>query len=79
MHRNHNLHPASLWRKALNLVSVVLSRIGDHAFREPDAFAFVVGWQIDRSKWNRRTYRDPRFDDLKTSRPQSTGSPGGRR
>ncbi len=54
-------------RGLLARIAAIVKRRTDDLFAEPDAFAFVVGWEIDR-KWNRRTYRDPRFDQLRAAR-----------
>ncbi|WP_162641331.1 hypothetical protein [Streptosporangium sp. 'caverna'] len=41
-----------------------LRALGKRVFGEIDVFAWVQGWEIDRSRWFRRVYRDPRFDTL---------------
>lgn len=41
-----------------------LRSLGKRIFGEIDVFAWVQGWEIDRSRWFRRVYRDPRFDAL---------------
>jgi hypothetical protein len=47
-----------------SLVITGLRALGKRAFGEIDVFAWVQGWEIDRSRWFRRVYRDPRFDTL---------------
>jgi hypothetical protein len=47
-----------------SLVIIGLRALGNRIFGEIDAFAWVQGWEIDRSRWFRRVYRDPRFDTL---------------
>ncbi|MEU8250954.1 hypothetical protein [Nonomuraea sp. NPDC048916] len=34
---------------------------------EPDEFAYRRGWTVTRSGFGARTYRDPRFDQLKVT------------
>ncbi|GAB1819411.1 hypothetical protein HerbRD11066_25750 [Herbidospora sp. RD11066] len=63
-------------RGLLDRITGLIKRLSDNLYAEPDAFAFVVGWEIER-KWNRRTYRDPRFNELRANR--SAASPGSRR
>ncbi|SNT47039.1 hypothetical protein SAMN05216276_104732 [Streptosporangium subroseum] len=46
------------------LLASGLRALGNRIFGEIDAFAWVQGWEIDRSRWFRRVYRDPRFDTL---------------
>lgn len=44
-----------------SLLIVSLRTLDGRVFGEPDAFAWVQGWQIDRGRLLRRTYRDARF------------------
>ncbi|WP_371780394.1 hypothetical protein [Streptosporangium subroseum] len=46
------------------LLASGLRALSNRIFGEIDAFAWVQGWEIDRSRWFRRVYRDPRFDTL---------------
>ncbi|MET9338612.1 hypothetical protein [Nonomuraea sp. NPDC003804] len=36
---------------------------------EPDEFAHRRGWTVSRTRFGSRSYRDPRFDQLKVPRP----------
>ncbi|GHH68829.1 hypothetical protein GCM10017673_18590 [Streptosporangium violaceochromogenes] len=44
-----------------SLLIVSLRTLDGKVFGEPDAFAWVQGWQIGRGRLLRRTYRDARF------------------
>jgi hypothetical protein len=46
------------------LLASCLRALGNRIFEEIDVFAWVQGWEVDRSRWFRRVYRDPRFDTL---------------
>ncbi|MGV9302300.1 hypothetical protein ACWENQ_24385 [Nonomuraea sp. NPDC004354] len=35
---------------------------------EPDEFAHRRGWTVSRTRFGSRSYRDPRFDQLKVPR-----------
>ncbi|MBX6385865.1 MAG: hypothetical protein IRZ07_23315 [Microbispora sp.] len=48
-------------------IVALLWRVGEEAFGEIDAFAWVQGWEIRRT-WHTHTYRDPRFDALAACR-----------
>jgi hypothetical protein len=46
------------------LLASGLRALNNRIFGEIDVFAWVQGWEIDRSRWFRRAYRDPGFDAL---------------
>ncbi|WP_169950360.1 hypothetical protein [Microbispora sp. H11081] len=59
---NKNMRAPSLTGLRMRIVAL-LWRVGEEAFAEIDAFAWVQRWEIRRT-WHAHTYRDPRFDAL---------------
>lgn len=63
MHSNNkNMRAPSLTGLRMRIVAL-LWRVGEEAFAEIDAFAWVQRWEIRRT-WHTHTYRDTRFDAL---------------
>ncbi|MFI6321330.1 hypothetical protein ACIBG8_27590 [Nonomuraea sp. NPDC050556] len=60
----------------MNDATPLRARLEERFWRAPDAVAQAHGWQIGKTPWGGRQYRDPRFDQLVVLRAEVPKEPG---